>query len=377
MNILVNAISARLGGGQTYVANLLARIPVGENLRVFLLAPENLNLTAMPENFTKLIVPEYLVTNLVRRTLWEKFSLPKVLVEQKIDVLFCPGGLINVKVPKTCKTVVTFQNMLPFDDDQLKKYGFTFSRFRNQLLRKKMLKSMKKADLVIFISQYAMQYISELVGNSFKKTAIIPHGIDPSFRKDREDQLLRPSWLPKENYLLYVSAIDVYKAQAEVVRAYAILKSFRTDVPKLILVGSLLNKPYVGKVLGLISELELSDEAIVKGHVDYRELPALYQNAKINIFASETENCPFILLEAMAAGRPLLVSERQPMPEFGGDTVIYFDPSSPDDLAEKLNYMLDDEKMMMRCSELSLEKSFQYDWNVSATKTWQSIISLV
>ena len=42
MRILINAYSARLGGGQTYLINLLRRLPEGQPLELLVYAPASL-----------------------------------------------------------------------------------------------------------------------------------------------------------------------------------------------------------------------------------------------------------------------------------------------------------------------------------------------
>ena len=44
-----------------------------------------------------------------------------------------------------------------------------------------------------------------------------------------------------------------------------------------------------------------------------KSLPNLYKNAEINVFLSEIENCPNILLEALSSKKPVLCSNKQPM----------------------------------------------------------------
>ena len=60
----------------------------------------------------------------------------------------------------------------------------------------------------------------------------------------------------------------------------------------------------------LIKKIKLENlekKVFILGDIQQERLPQLYQNAEINIFCSETENCPNILLEAMSAGKPVLV----------------------------------------------------------------------
>ena len=374
MKIFINALSARQGGGQTYLKNLLDRYPENQH-KLFIIAPDSLEIPKRA-NIEKIKIPLVIITNPFVRSIWETFVLPSLLKFLKINVLFCPGGSTNGRVPNGCKVVTTFQNMMPFDHAQRKKYPLGYMRFRNWLLERKLLKSMMDSDLVIFISNFAESVIRERSKNKIKKSVMIPHGINPLFVRTETRNLALPSGLPSDGYLLYVSILDVYKSQVEVVEAYALIKKMRPQTPKLIFIGPEY-APYGKKVRASISKLELTNDVILMKAIPNADLPALYQNATLNIYASQTENCPFILLEALASGTPLLVSTSQPMPEFSGDAVMYFNPNDPKDLAQKLQILLDDPGLRNELAKKALIQSHKFNWEESAQKTWQAIESLV
>ena len=373
--ILLNAQSARSGGGQTYVINLLNYLPEEFPVKVFVLAPDSLSLPSDRQNIKRISV-EWPVENPVVRAIWERLCLPALLRKLDADVLFCPGGIIGGSVPSDCKTVTMFRNMIPFSPLQQRRYRPGYMRLRNWLLKKEMLRSMVRADLVIFLSDYARTVIEQRAREKMKETVTIPHGISPSFRKPAGANPPRPAWLPPGNYFLYVSTLDHYKAQLEVIQAYAMLRKQRDTREKLLLVGP--EYPEYGrKVRNQIKRLALENEVLIAGTVPYVDMPAVYQNAVLNIFASECENCPNILIEALAAGRPVFSSNCPPMPEFAGDAVVYFDPKLPEELAQKLATVLADPARMKDLAAKALERSRLYDWSVSAQATWQAIQNLV
>ena len=129
MNIVVNAFSARRGGGQTYLANLLRYAEDFRDATFFILVPDSLSLPRSPQIIK--IPINWPTENPLLRACWEKMMLPRLLKELKVDVLFCPGGLINTKPPRGCKTVTMFRNMLPFDYGQRAKYPLGLERLRN------------------------------------------------------------------------------------------------------------------------------------------------------------------------------------------------------------------------------------------------------
>ena len=97
---------------------------------------------------------------------------------------------------------------------------------------------------------------------------------------------------------------DYYKAQLEVVREWASYQRTTGRKLCLVLVGGNQGS-YFRKVVRAIEEEGLSDDVRLFKELAHTDLPGLYQNALVNLFASSCENCPNILLEMMASGRPL------------------------------------------------------------------------
>lgn len=371
--ILLNALSARQGGGPTYVINLLAGLPKELPVKVFILAPDSLPIPTDRQNLHEIPVT-WPVQNPFIRAIWERLCLPRLLKRIGADVLFCPGGIIGCQVPRGCKSVTVFQNMIPFSPVQRQRYPFGYMRLRNWLLERIFLRSMLYSDLIIFGSNYAKSVIEQRARGALKKTVTIPNGIAVSFRDvTATDRSL--AWLPPEGYLLYASTLDEYKAQLEVVQAFGILKTKRYTKEKLLLVGP--EYPgYAARVREKIKELRLENDVLITGPIPYSDMPTIYHNAILNIFASECENCPNILMEALAAGRPVFSSNYPPMPEIAGNAALYFDPRSPDDLAEKLATILDDPERMRDFGEKATERARLYEWASTAQETWSAIRQL-
>ncbi len=372
MKIVINALSARLGGGQTYLKNLLAHLPEQPDLDILIYAPASLRL---PEDRRiRRGITIWPTENPVLRTLWEKVVLPRVLAKESAQILFCPGGVIALKnVPSGCKTVTMFRNMIPFDPAALARIPLGLQKVRNFILKRVMLRSMADAGLTIFISDHARRTIEALtrVGNP----VTIPHGINEAFRTHAQT-LQRPAWLPTGEYLLYVSRFDVYKHQFEVASAFAALPSDLASRYKLLLVGET-DEVLVRKVTELARNKGLEEQILVVGPVAYADLPAAYHHATVNLFASSCENCPNILLEALGAGRPVLSSDVMPMPEFGVDAVGYFSPTDPKSICDALLRVLRDESHRNELAAAAARRSADFDWAKTSRTTWQHITGLV
>ena len=370
MKIVFNALSARLGGGQTYLINLFEFVPANEDLEILVFAPTTLKLPDHPR--VRRVEPAWPTENPIVRALWEKWVLPSILKAEKADVLFCPGGVVGTRAPVGCKVVTMFRNMIPFDLRVRKSIPFGLQRLRNWLLNRIMLKSMSEADLTIFISNYARSVIESLT--KVKNAVTIPHGIGSVFRT-HGGSTVRPDYLPESEYVLYVSRFDVYKHHYEVVSAYGKLSQELREKFPLILVGET-NLPEAGRVKALISTLGLEGQVLLLGAIPYQSLPPLYHHAYLNLFASSCENCPNILLEALASGRPMICSNIMPMPEFGADAALYFSPFDSDDIGNILSEALSSPDLLRKLSAAAIAQSDKFDWENTSRKTWFELLAL-
>lgn len=370
MKIVFNALSARLGGGQTYLINLFQFVPENDDLEIVVFAPASLKLPSHPR--IRRVEPAWPTENPIVRALWEKWMLPGILKAEKADVLFCPGGVVGTRPPEGCKVATMFRNMIPFDLRVRKSIPLGLQRLRNWLLNRIMLKSMSEADLTIFISNYARSVIESLT--EVKCAITIPHGIGSVFRT-HGSSVARPDFLPANEYILYVSRFDVYKHHYEVVNAYAKLSPELRNRFSLILVGET-NLPEAERVKALVTSLGLEQQVLLMGAIPYQSLPPLYHHAYLNLFASSCENCPNILLEALASGRPMICSDVMPMPEFGADAALYFSPFDSLDINKVLSKALSNPDLLNRLSAEAVQQSDKFDWVSTSKRTWGELLAL-
>ena len=75
------------------------------------------------------------------------------------------------------------------------------------------------------------------------------------------------------------------------------------------------------------------------GRLPREDLVALYQSADVFVFPSLYEGFGLPVLEAMAAGTPVIATDRASIPEIGGDSIVYFD-GSVSGLTSSLRQML-------------------------------------
>jgi glycosyltransferase involved in cell wall biosynthesis len=372
IKIVVDGLSSRAGGGRTYLQQLLAKDAPGW-AEVHAVVPAGLEFKRLGRGMNLVIVKDR-ISRPVLRSAWEHTFLPLLLRRTRADVLFCPGGSIPALVGVGRLRVTMSRNMLPFDRRERARYKSGYIKVRIAILERLLMRSMITADLVIFVSQHAERVITESARGSIGRSVVIPHGVGEVFRSAPQSPSL--DWLPAQDYVLYVSNFEPYKHQVSVVRAFAILKTGRHAETKLLLVGPASSPSYTSAVHHEIRRLGLESDVIVRASLPQHELAGVYIRARAGVFASTCENCPNILLEAMAAGLPLVVSDRPPMPEFAKEAVLYADPENPVELADQLGKLLDSSALSADFAQRATEASRLFDWSSTAYRTWQTILDV-
>lgn len=366
--LIINALSALRGGGQTYIINFLDHLPESDFEVLLLINSKNRDIfDKYASDRVRLYEVVWASKSIIHRTLWECFVLPSFLTKQQANVYYAPGGIMTTKMPKGVTSATALRNMLPFDELERKRFPLmSYIRFKLWLLRYVFLASYKMADKVVFISEYSKSVIKDFIPNIDEKSVVIPHGLNSLFLNSKESYEL-PEYLDENKFYLYVSILDVYKAQKEIIKAWKVLSDEGFEYP-LVLVGPKYNE-YGEEVVTMIDELGLQGKVIYHGKVDYEKLPGLYKSARALLFASSCECCPNILLEKLAAGKPVLCSNIEPMPEFGGDAAVYFDPYAPDTLVEEVRLLEEDQEKMKRLAEKSGKQALKFDWEETVKKT--------
>lgn len=119
----------------------------------------------------------------------------------------------------------------------------------------------------------------------------------------------------------------------------------------------------------------LSDKILAADFVRYagavtdEELARLYRGAQALVLPSLKEGFGLPVLEAMACGTPVLLSDRTSLPEIGGDAALYFDPSQIDALERVLYNVLTDQKLRKDLSEKGIRRARLFSWRQTARQT--------
>lgn len=118
------------------------------------------------------------------------------------------------------------------------------------------------------------------------------------------------------------------------------------------------------KLKALTEELGLSDKVFFLGNV--QDIPGLLKTKHILLLSSVSEACPMVILEAMAAGLPIIATKVGGVPELVADNGILVESKDEDGFAEAMVTLAEDRGLLQAMGEKSLRYSTKYDKSVIA-----------
>lgn len=113
-----------------------------------------------------------------------------------------------------------------------------------------------------------------------------------------------------------------------------------------------------------------SDPGIVKqvhfpGTVDENYKWQLYANSEALVFPSELEGFGLPVLEAMAMGKPVFISQDGALPEIGGDHACYFSSLKPEDMAAQIRTSMNLDQQISASTRENYARSFTWQLAVA------------
>ena len=363
----IDASNIKAGGGLTHLLQLLEHAnPMASGIEKVIIWGGD-NLKSLPEKEWLIKRKQTLLTkSFLHQSFWKLFKLPKLVKE--CDILFVPGGTFsNKKIPYVSMS----QNMLVFEKPERDRFPFSFTKIRYLILNQLQTKSFKNASGIIFISNYAKNFIrKEIDLNTKIPSDVIYHGISEDFRHAPKNQQSIGSFSENNPYkILYVSIINFYKHQWNVVKAVKSLREKGHPV-ELILIG-----PSHPQAMPLLEREMKGAERFVTyaGKKSYKEIAGYYKQADMFLFASTCENMPNILVEAMSAGLPIVSSHYGPMREILKDAGEYFDPLNSMEIESALKKLIEDQSLRKSLADKAFNYSQEYTWTNCALKTFDFI----
>ncbi len=369
----IDASNITTGGGLTHCKEILkSELFVKHGFKKIIIWSSTNTLDQIKEN-TKVIKKTHYLLNFkfIIRIFWNLFFLKKSLKKENCDILLVLGGYSLIRFRPT---IIIFQNMLPFEKKELTNFGFSLRRVKLEALRFFFFNSLKKSEGIIFLSKYAFTKIKKILKTKDKQVQIIPHGISNNFFLKRERKCRDFNEINSNEpfKIIYVSNIDMYKHQWNVVEAVSRLIYQGYHITIDFIGGSY--APALKKFEKKIESLEDSNKYIsYRGNVPHSKLHFEYLDKDLILFASSCENLPIILLEGMATKLPIVSSNLGPMKEVLGEHAIYFNPYDADSIYNAIK------KSIHSCNERNnhakslLNLSKMYSWEKVSEDTFKFI----
>jgi len=369
MRLAIDASNIRAGGGITHLSGLLGGADPEEfGFREVSVWASAKTLAQLPDRpWLDRRHDPLLDHSLPHRILWQRRSLPRE-IRSGYNCLFVPGGTYYGDF---APMVAMSQNLLPFDMEAQANYGAGRERARLALLRRAQRRTFRQADGVVFLTPFARSLVLADIPIPIDRTRVVPHGISPRFFTAPRAQL-DPEVFSEERpfRLLYVSTVDRYKHQSEVVSAVAELR--RQGLPlSLDLIGTAVDRRSTAEMISAITAANPKGNAVrYLGGVPYDELPSRYLSADGFVFASSCETFGQILLEAMASGLPIASSGRSSLPDMLGQAGTYFDPTRPADIAAAIKRLFESAPLRTAYAEEAFSRAKDYSWSRCASETF-------
>jgi glycosyltransferase involved in cell wall biosynthesis len=219
-----------------------------------------------------------------------------------------------------------------------------------------------RADIVITVSEFTRGQVIALLGVPPDRVRVVHHGI----RK-----LPFPNATPREKIILNVGAIQKRKNIARLVEAFeAVDPSWR-----LVLIGS--SGYGAAEIHARVAASPAAERISVLGYVPAEELAGWYARAAIFAFPSLDEGFGMPVLEAMAAGTPVLTSTRSALPEVAGAAAVLADPEDTGALVHALVRLTEDEDLRAQFSQLGMERAKLFTWEKAVEETWKVYTELL
>lgn len=311
--------------------------------------------TALHPDIEQIILPVLSIPGYSAYRLLVK--IPQALVKAKADIVIEPRHFGPFNLPKHIRRMTVIHDLTPILFPEM------HQRFSRTLQRWFLPSILRRADHVITNSFYTQQDVEQYYPITKGKITAIQLGKDSIFKPTKNDLILK-KYKIKKPYFLSVGTIEPRKNLSTLLSAFEVFKQQTNNNYQLVLTGKSGWKN--ADLMAAIEQSAFSEDIILTGYVAWEELPVLYSAAEVFIYPSLYEGFGLPVLEAMACGTVVLVSEVSSLPEVGGAAAHYFPPTSVDALCEKMIELSQNQDLRDRSAALSLAQAEKFSWERAA-----------
>lgn len=282
---------------------------------------------------------------------------------EKPDVYFSPAHYLPRFMPDGIKKVVTIFDLsyLHFPhmfkkDDLYKLINWTKS-------------SIERADHVITISSSTKKDLIKNYNIKKDQITVAYPGYNDNFYKPLNDSLkinnIKEKYNTGENYIIYIGTIQPRKNLSKLIEAFAEINNL-----KLVIVGKTSGEGKQGwmyqQILDLPKKLGIEEKVIFTGFIPTSELVYLVNGARAFILPSLWEGFGIPVIDAMACGTPVIVSNVSSLPEIVGSAGLLINPNSVNQIEMAIRNATSDLKLSDRLAKKGIERVKRYSWKKMA-----------
>jgi glycosyltransferase involved in cell wall biosynthesis len=256
---------------------------------------------------------------------------------------------LNQRLPamRFPRTVTTFHDLFVMTGE------YSTAEFRARFTQQAR-DAAKRSDLIVAVSAFTGRQVTGLLGVEPSRIRVIHHGVRGLAAPPAE----------REKVVLNVGAVQTRKNIVRLVEAFEALGSEW----RLALAGSF---GYgAEEIRARIERSPARGRIEAPGYVTPAELANWYARASIFAFPSLDEGFGMPVLEAMAAGVPVVTSNRSALPEVVGDAAIQVDPLDVEALARALKELSENGLRRDELAEKGRARAAQFSWDRAARETW-------
>ena len=297
----------------------------------------------------------------VKRILWEQAAQPWGLGE--FDLVHGLAFVSPLILPKP--SVVTVYDL------SFIHYPQVLSTSRRLYLRLFTALSCRRARRVIAISHSTARDLTDSLGIPADKIDVAAPGYDRTvfhpLPREQVEAFRREQGLP-EQFWLFLGTLEPRKNLVTLIEAYAALP--KSERLPLVLAGG---KGWdYGAIFAAIERYNLVSEVLFPGYVPPENLSLWYNSANTFIYPSVFEGFGLPVLEAMACGTPVIVSDASSLPEVVGEVGIRLPPLDVTAWTEALRRVYHDDGWRVEAGRRGLEEAARYRWETTARRTIES-----
>jgi glycosyltransferase involved in cell wall biosynthesis len=216
--------------------------------------------------------------------------------------------------------------------------------------------TVRRSAALIAISQATANALAARHPRAGRRTTVALLGVAPEPVTELDPG--EATTLPSPSFVLAVGTLEPRKNLPRLVDAYSRLPTELQTRHPLVVVGAL------GWDTGntLLALRSLGERCTMLGYVSDAALAELYRRCAVFCYPSLGEGFGLPVLEAMAAGAPVVISNLSSLPEVGGSAAEYVDPHDVTSIEEGLRRVLSDETRRAQLSREGLERARKFSW---------------